>query len=319
MSDTDIFSPLFRWAHRQGENFTTDAFVGVVKVMLKREESLAKRFLGWLCFGNESTFSFCGTLPQIGTQLRSEDGTPDVHVAASGLFSLIEIKKGSDLHAGQLSQYHSLLARRDEPAKSLVLLTAFDATFLPAEKPHHWWRWGQVAEWLERNPPTDEIASWLVREFLTYLKRQVMTIDKVEWQYTEGTKSLYNLTTMLGKALEQAGIPVQARSSAWDDRGHYTKDKLFWTGIYYNEPQLLRFQFEVAKPDVAKLGEHGWALLDRYATTLDLSAESVHFFALTKESQLSLLTTFVKNAHQTATQCIAFTAPPPSPSAAGST
>jgi hypothetical protein len=41
VNDTDIFSPLFRWAHRQGENFTTDALVGMVKVLLK--EPVASR------------------------------------------------------------------------------------------------------------------------------------------------------------------------------------------------------------------------------------------------------------------------------------
>jgi hypothetical protein len=300
-SQTNLFSPLFKWAHRQDENFTTDAFVAVIRELLGRDQALAKRFLEWLCFGSEQTFS---SVPHISTQMKTPDGTPDIHVAASGVFALIEVKKGSDLHEGQLFRYHGLLGRRQEPMKRLVLLTAFNATVAPDEQPDRWLRWSDVAAWFERNPPTDPVAQWLVRQFLSFLREQIMTIEKVEWQYIEGTKALFNLTQMVEKALELAGIPQHQRSAAWNSRGVYTEDKQFWVGIYTNRPEVVRFQFDTAKPDVEKLREHGWEYLDNaYATTIDLSAEAVHFFARTKDSQLDLLTQFVRNAFSTGNAC----------------
>lgn len=306
MSDhrKDLFSSLFKWAYRQDENFTTDAFVFLVGELMNREPLLTKRFLGWLCFEDEGATTFAG-LPNIGTQLKTDDGTPDIHISAPGVFVLVEVKKGSDLHEGQLRQYHGLLQKREEAVKRLVLLTAFDATFADDERPHRWIRWDEVTTWFMRNPPTDQVAMWLVAEFLSFLRRQVMTIEKVEWQYVEGSKALFSLTAMLEKALELATIPQHQRSAAWNSRGVYTKDKQFWVGIYMNRPEMLRFQFDAAKPDVKKLSEFGWEFLDNaHTTTLDLSTEGVHFFARTKESQLALVTEFVRNAFATASKCI---------------
>lgn len=301
----DLFSPLFRWAHRQGENFVTDAFVFLVQELLRREQLAACSFLDWLCYGSETSCGFTHRTPSISTQLRTKDGTPDICIQTPQVFVLVEVKKGSDLHEGQLGQYRTLLDRQTAREKRLVLLTAFDATFGDHEKPDRWVRWSDVQLWFEQHSLSDSVSIWLVSQFLNFLRRQVMAIEKVEWQYIEGTKGLYNLTTMLGKALENAGIPLYRGSAAWDSRGHYTKDKQFWTGIYMGQPEILRFQFDTAKPDIDKLKENGWEYLhNAYATSLDLSAESVHFFARSKDSQLEMLTDFVRHAFDTATKCV---------------
>lgn len=302
----DLFSSLFRWAHRQGENFATDGFVFVVNELVRREPDVARSFLRWLCFGNEAATALSGDLPQLGTQRRSEEGTPDIFLQTSELFVLIEVKKGSDLHPGQLRQYHDLIARQTAPTKRLILLTAHDATFDRGEAPALWWRWADVEAWLGRKAFSDPVAQFLVGQFLDFLRRQVMTIERVDWEYVEGVKALYRLTTMLGKALEQAGVPPSRNSFAWDSRGHYIKSGQFWTGIYMDRPELLRFQFAGAKPDVAQLKERGWEYLENaYATTLDLSSENTHFFSCIAGSQLKILTDFVSKAHEVGEQCIA--------------
>lgn len=244
-------------------------------------------------------------MPIVGTQRRSDEGIPDIYIQSTDFFALIEVKKGGDLHAGQLRQYHTLLARHPAPSKRLVLVTAHDATFDDDESPDEWWKWGDVEAWLEQQTLTDDVAVFLVDQFLEFLRRQVMTVERVEWQYVEGVRALYNLTTMLGKALEHASVPIYRGSAAWDSRGHYTKDKQFWTGIYMNRPEVLRFQFDSAKPDVDKLKEVGWEFLDNcHATTIDLASEATCFFSLSKENQLKILTEFVANAYNVGQQCI---------------
>jgi len=237
--------------------------------------------------------------------MHAAEGIPDIHIDAPGLLVLVEVKKGSDLHSGQLSQYHSMLDRRKQSTKRLVLLTAFAANFIEEEKPDRWVRWGEVANWINQRLPKDLVAHYLTTQFLAFLRSQVMAIEKVEWQYIEGTKALYNFTTMLGQALQNSGVPIYRVSGTWDSRGHYiASGGQFWTGINMDKPHLLRFQFETAKPDLELLKQHGWQFQDgKYVTTLDLSSESIHFFARSQDSQLDCLTDFVRNAFQVGTRC----------------
>lgn len=310
MSGVDIYTPLYRWAgeNRQGEDFTTDAFVFLVSVLLERENAIGIRFLGWLCFGEEVAFG--KSTPRIGTQLHTAEGRPDIYVEAPGVFVLIEVKKGSDLHSDQLSQYDRVLRerKRTDPAltTNLVLLTAFQPTLSDSEPPHRSIRWSEVATWLEHQLPkmSDVVVAWLIRQFLAFLRRQVMTIEKVDWQYVEGTKALLNLTTMIARALEQAQLQG-SKGSASNYAGFYVRGG-FWIGVFFDRPEILRFQFESAKPDPQKISlESAWQEIDgRLAVLLDLSMEDVHFFALSKESQLKRITDFVKVANESAFRCV---------------
>ena len=296
----DLYSPLFKWAHRQGENFTTDAFCFLLREMLARESDSAYAFLNWLCFDTSNILG-PNNVPTIDTQIRSIDGVPDIAIAAPNVYVIVEVKKGSDLHTNQLARYHRMLKVRGETRTSLVLLTASQANYDPAEKPHRELRWGDVERRIASQEFQDPIISYLVSQFISFLKGQVMAVEQVGWQLVEGTKSLVHFTDMLNKALENESIPVYQGSSAWASRGHYTKGKNYWVGVFLNYPSVLHFMFEDARPKVDDLVQLGWEMLDKNLTkVLDLESEECHFFARTKEQQLDELQRFVKLAHEQA-------------------
>ena len=65
-----------------------------------------------------------------------------------------------------------------------------------------------------------------------------MTIERVEWQYVEGTRSLHRLTVMLAKACEDAGFVVD-KASAHGYQGWRLRDTPFWVVSISIDPKVL--------------------------------------------------------------------------------
>jgi hypothetical protein len=305
MLESDLFTVLSRWAHRQGENFTTDSFVFVVNELLNREPLAARSLLRWLCFGKEQTSAFVSGDVQVRTQQRFFEGIPDIVVRATDIYVLIEVKKGSDLHRGQLQQYYDLLARRVEATKRLVLLTAIEATFEEHEQPNLWWRWQDVDDWFRDNPVSEPAARFLVQQFCRFLRSQTMAIDKVDWPYVEGTKALFNLLNMLRSALYDLKIPITP-SRSWSTPGFYLDGTMYWVGIYPDNPAIVQFEFSDAKANDDRFRELGVGEISsdgKHVFRIDLSSEAVHFFALTKDGQFDRLRQFVATSRANAQSC----------------
>ena len=135
-----------------------------------------------------------------------------------------------------------------------------------------------------------------------------MAIEHVGWEFATGIQAKRHFVYMLEKALEAANIPVYKRTAGWGWIGYYLgKDTGIWTGISYAQPCLLKLAFETAKPDREKferLGRGEWNG-GKVLFTLDLESEGVHFFALSKESQLGELTRFAQQAYADARSCVA--------------
>lgn len=309
MGNKDVFSSVYRWARRQGENFTTDAFVYLLKELLDREPPIARGLLSWLCFGDANPNAFANLCARhIDTQCRDEEGTPDIWIRTSDTLVLIEVKKGRDLRRGQLRDYRQLLNRalQNQCARTgaLVLLTAYRATFEPDEKPDQERRWSDVERWFEKNPASGTVPQFLVEQFIRFLRGQVMTIEKVEWQYVEGARSLSRLTAMLAKACENLGVAVE-KGSAHGHQGWYIKGEPFWLGVYLNQPDSLVFEYTKDDAQAKKeLTDRAWQLLDNknVADVFKLTGERNYFFAREKDSQLKAIEDFVKKAYDVGKQ-----------------
>jgi len=220
MANKDVFSSLYRWAYRQGENFTTEAFVFLLNELRDRDPAISCALLNWLCF--DGVPPFCASNPPIICPWsKHTGGTPDIRIEGSNELVLVEVKKGSDLHQGQLAAYRSILKNEISSAgnKSLVLLTAYHATFGPHEEPDVWKRWGDVEEWLGKRSSSDPVAKFLIDQFRGFLRGEGMALNRVEWQYYEGVKSLISLTDMLQQALRDANVPTTQTSTGWGWRG----------------------------------------------------------------------------------------------------
>lgn len=118
-----LFSRVYRLAHRQQENFTTEAFVHVLRELMQREPEAAVRFLDWLT--QSKIFSTRdGTLPlKVRSQAYTEEhGIPDIRIEAEDLDVIIEVKLGGHLTYEQAEAYARLLDARGAEQTALVAL-----------------------------------------------------------------------------------------------------------------------------------------------------------------------------------------------------
>jgi hypothetical protein len=308
MSDRDLFSSLYPWARRQGENFTTDAFVAVLRELLEREQSWTCAFLGWLCFEPENPNAFLDAKPDIDTQFRAAEGRPDIRIRNYKVFCLVEVKKTAGLHDGQLQQYQTILNGQNEQWKPLVLLTVHPVE-PDSTSPRHLHRsWDKIRDRLEQVPPSHVVSEFLVREFIRFLRSEQMTIEKVGSELIEGLHALGNLMDLLNRACHGATGQPPSKSCGSEWMGWGVDKRQFWAGVYLDQPESLRFEFLDAEPnDVDRLREIDWdqsKLYNKWGTTFDFRDQATDFFNSPKVRQLELMTTFVQEAFQTAQKFI---------------
>jgi hypothetical protein len=299
---TDLFSTLYHWARQQEENFTTDAFVFVLNHLLTHEDLLGRNFVDWICFGESSSDSL-GTAPiTVTTQFHDEDGRPDIRIETPLCFILMEVKKASGLHEGQLSQYHAILTKSPKPTKRLVLLTNYQATYENEEKPHRELRWCDVADWMKRHSPATEVGRFLYAQLLLFLRKEMMTVEHVGCEYLSGMEAFENLKVMLQKALELAKIPG-VRSQGTNEYSGYNLDRnQFWTGLFHDSADMIRFQIIAKTFDKTRLREYGGKIDDTIPTFFFRLTDS--FFAEASDCQLRKLTDFLLATYNNARACV---------------
>jgi hypothetical protein len=302
----NLMSALYPWAHRQGENFTTESLVWMLRMLLVHAPEQGMDLLSWLCFGQVDQLR----LPvKICTQHTIDEGRPDISVEAPGILVFIEVKTVSSLGHDQVARYLGGLARRrDGRLAALVLLTRDDPELTDEQKQSvRCVRWYEVAQRLSKLSISGREASMAVEMFTTFLKERVMTLEPVDWQLIGGIQAIQSLALMIGEALKAANIPIYKRTGGHTWLGWYIgSNSMLWAGVSYSEPSLIKVAFDKVMADKAKFdaqgtgewldGEPRWAM--------DLNSESVHFFSRTADSQLACLTDFFRQAYPQACACL---------------
>lgn len=307
----DLFSTLFRWAHRQDENFLTDGFVFIVNRLLTEEPETGHAFLQWLCFGSEEASGFEGPL-RVTTQVTVREGRPDIWITGRDSLTLIEVKKDSGLGPDQLQRYRAILRKSGKTHQRLVLLTRYAVEFEEGvEPPERHVRWSEVADRMRCLETSCPITGFLIGQFLEFLSGLVMTIEAVTPEVIAGTIALRRLVNMLDKALELAKVPVHQARSGWDAVGYYLDKKHFWVGIEYKCPHLVSLGFIDASPDLDRFQSLGWGKTDGGFPYFgfDMRDETVGFLTLAADAQLAELTKFVEKAYKAAKDSLPLPAP----------
>lgn len=140
-SNEDLLVRLYRWAHRQGENFTTEAFAHVLEHLVLVDPAAAARVLTWVV---AATFEISVADVQeldIQTQYSTEDhGTPDLRLLGDDLEIIVEVKLDGSLGAEQVNAYRAELARSSKGRRVLVgLVGRAPAVALPDDVvARHW-------------------------------------------------------------------------------------------------------------------------------------------------------------------------------------
>ena len=115
---------LYRLAHRQQENFTTDSLTHLLRHLVEDEPSTAGRVLDWLT--DTRWFSSRGSLDNlwIRTQIwAGENGIPDIRIEDEGRYVIVEVKLGSWLTLEQMEAYETELKGSGRTNTKLVALT----------------------------------------------------------------------------------------------------------------------------------------------------------------------------------------------------
>ncbi len=125
-SNDDLLVRLFRWAHRQNENFTTEAFAHVLEHLVAVRPVHAARLLSWLV---QPRFELSAEeleeleiLPQNRSE-NPEHGIPDLRLVGRDFDIIIEIKLDDSLGPEQTDAYRSELSLSSRPRRALVGLT----------------------------------------------------------------------------------------------------------------------------------------------------------------------------------------------------
>ncbi|MCB9444201.1 MAG: PD-(D/E)XK nuclease family protein [Ardenticatenaceae bacterium] len=172
--DNNVFSVLSRYAPRATENYLTEAFVFVVKMLLDRQSDAGLDIVNRLCdlsldFTNPKTIV-------ITTQRTSENGRPDIEIVEdNNTVVFVEVKHDSPLSPGQLESYLDTLQKRDVMNTRLVLLTrsrsASLGTTLASSEYHHVC-WYDIYNWLAELEFQDEISGYFVEYFMDFLQKR---------------------------------------------------------------------------------------------------------------------------------------------------
>lgn len=300
--NNNLLSVLYKWAHRQDENFLTEAFVHLLQSLLQIEPSHGCLILSRLTGGACKIPVAEVDLVSLTTQVTTDLGRPDIEVTTPDCLVFIEVKKESGLGHLQLERYRAQLQKRAGffSATKLVLLTRYPITYgVNAEKPDVHIRWMEIGEWLEELQFDSEVTKFLVEQFLGFLYERGMKMEKVTWQLVEGQRSLRSLLAMVEEAISATNLSIHQRTAGWDWIGYYLEGKKAFIGFYFDEPNLLCFEAYVGRPldgmeiDFGEVADNG----TQWDAFLDLAAErEPFFFAQNKANQYKIVEEFLRKS-----------------------
>jgi hypothetical protein len=166
-------------------------------------------------------------------------------------------------------------------------------------------RWYELADWIEDEltalDNAGEVAGYLGRQFLEFLRTRGMTLTQVGKYMPEGLRALANLMNMLFEAA--AACKVSAKQVANRDfMGVNLDDTKYVIGIDFSEPEKLWFgtRCRIDPEAAAKLGgeltkENFIPGRCRWNNKVQLDSEEIHFFSRSKVSQMQWLEEFLQD------------------------
>lgn len=302
----NLFARLHKWAARQDENFLTESLAVVLEQLLILAPEVGVQLVSRLTGGFIEMNPDSASAIDIRTQIEAGQGRPDLEIRTSQRLVWIEVKAESELRAGQLEGYRVLLRECGVEQTRLILLTQYPEFFQTDEtRPDLEVRWFEFADWLQMAlsaaETSNEIAGFLVRQFLDFLKERNMNLTQVGKYLPEGVRALANMLNMLYEAAMGCKVSVK-RAGGWDYIGLRLDGLKYWIGVGYDDPEKLWFgtRCRIDPEAAARLGEgelteENWVPgRYRWWRGAELASEAVHFFERSKVSQMQWLENFMR-------------------------
>jgi hypothetical protein len=280
---SNLFSTLSRYDSNSPENYLTESFVYLLRLLNERQPAQARRFLSKLC--NQQSLPAGDIVFQ--TQKAVGDGWVDIAIRlGDALLVYIEVKHDSPLELGQLEYYHCHLQQEHATTKQMVLLTrsrisALETKLEPVK--YHHVCWYEVYDWLAMLHDVDEVSDFVVSDFMAFLEEKQMNLHKVTWEYERGVRAMLDLATMLEIAITEAiGNGSIKKTAGWNWRGFYVQPD-FFVGFRFHEPMYIAFE-----------NSNG----NSPSYSRRFSIEDSHFLALTDSEQFEQLVIFIRDAYE---------------------
>jgi hypothetical protein len=203
---TNIFDSLYKWVSRQDENFTTEAFVLVLLHLQQFDPEIASVLLQKLTDSKLHLDKEQIKFLQIKAQSSTEQSRPDIEMRFHDILIFIEVKIDSDFGDTQISRYKSDLNKSGLSNTILIAITRYAYPFYQkdsTEQPDINIRWHQIADWLNNLKPVNQTSSFLISQFVNFLGKRGIGMDKVSWELSNGIRSFQSLLTMISEALTE--------------------------------------------------------------------------------------------------------------------
>lgn len=260
-SGPNLFARLHKWARRQDENFLTESLAVVLEQLLVVAPGIGVRLVSHLTGGFIGVISENASVIDIHTQVETGQGRPDLEISSKDRLVWIEVKAESPLRSGQLEGYRVLLGESGMEQTRLVLLTQYPEIFQEGEaRPDLEIRWFEFADRLESEmleaEAVKEIAGFLVRQFLDFLRERNMNLTQVGKYMPEGVRALASMLNMLYEAASACKVTTE-KSSGWKYIGFVLDGKKYWIGLGYDDPEKLVFatRCRIDPESAARLGD----------------------------------------------------------------
>lgn len=287
MIQENIFSALSHYDESTAENYLTEAFAYLIRMLCQRNPAKTLDFINKLC----------GPLPyhpiesisaiKVGTQKDlGEYGQVDLVIEEhADTMVFIEIKHDSSLGPKQLERYYQALIEKPQKNVRLVLLKRHknigNGVSLSADQ-FHLVTWYEVHKWLKNiKGADDELMVFFLKDFQEFLEEKNMKLKRVTWEYIQGLPALLELRNLLEAAKNEIMPRAHLRrTQGWSWFGLYI-DKNFFFGVRYDKPLVVVYENNFGNHPTSRIA-------------LDLEEE--HFFSLKVDAQLSVLMKFLEKA-----------------------
>jgi hypothetical protein len=283
------------------EDFLTEAFVHLLRLLQDNDsdifESLLRKITGDLLDKVDADVSEIEISTQFDTKI---NGIPDIRLNHPDFLVLIEVKVDAGFHDGQLEGYRLFLDKRDVLFTRLITLTRYGQSGDQPEVDLAI-RWNQIADWLEKVTLQTQPTDYLRNEFVDFLKIRGVAMDKVNWTMESGLTELQNFLNMIAEALAIAKIKTKstAGTSAGGYQGFFSNTETgqrIYICVYFNQPAKLFVHTEKCNFNEDMKLEIGKIVNKNFEIELNLASEEVHFFARSKQSQLTCLEEFLSES-----------------------
>lgn len=311
MADTtthnNLLVHLHKWALRQNENFFTDAFAHLLRHLCDHQPGSAASLLSDLTDGHLCIAAKDVAKVKITTQVTTEQGRPDLEISTPDHLVFVEAKMESLPGGGQLDRYLQDLKSRGVARTSLVLLTRYPVR-LPSdhERSVVSRRWYEIADWLQSDgTPRDEVTTFLIKQFVEFLKVRDVALNKVTRDVVGGLKPLMALMAMLENAIRRCIARKKLKNCRFEFAPPFIGFRIdggkYYMGVEDDAPGVMLFAtWDISvRDDAAEVAGCGEVIPfedsdePQWVNEFDMNAEEGHFFALSEGKQMQRIEQFL--------------------------